>query len=141
MLKRIVPLLLCTAALAAVVGCGSSGEKDSANRPPVTAYVGVLLDGKATHLSPQLIGGGPVTLKITNQSKLQVQRVTLRPRYIGEGCVENEAIARQIPAGGTGTIKAILIEGGCEVVADGYPATSLTVGPERPIAENKLLLL
>ena len=59
---------------------------------------------------------------------------------IGEGCVENEAIARKIPAGGTGTIKAILIEGGCEVVADGYPATSLTVGPERPSAENKLLL-
>jgi hypothetical protein len=137
---RTLTTTACLVIAATGVGCGSSGPSNTGNRPPVTDYIGVLLDGKTTTISRNEIGGGPVTFKITNQSRLPISSVIVRSRYGAQGCVDTEARAKDIPAGGTGTLKATLIEGSCEVVADRSTAATLLVGPERPSAQNKLLL-
>lgn len=136
--------LSCVATASALAltaaGCGSDSGSNSGDRPPVTDYVGVMLDGKAARISPASIGGGPITLKITNQGRSSVSSVRLRPRYGLQGCVANEAAARDIPAGGTGSLNAILIEGSCELVSSDGATATLEVTAKRRSAQNVLLL-
>lgn len=140
MSRRTLTIITCLAVGVGAGGCGSDGPSNTGNRPPVTDYIGVMLDGKTTTISRSEIGGGPVTFKITNQSRQPISSVRVRSSYGAQGCVDAEARAKDIPAGGTGTLQATLIEGSCEVVADGSTAATLLVGAERPSAQNKLLL-
>lgn len=123
---------------AGLTGCGGDRNYNKGFRPPVTKVAGLLLDGKATRLSPTEIGAGPITIKITNRSGEKVRRVSLRS--IDGGCVSDQVDAGPIPDAGTGTISATLTEGNCEIVADSMSASTLRVGPERESAQNKLLL-
>jgi len=122
----------------AATGCGDSRNANTGFRPPVTKIAGLLLDGKATHISPTEIGAGPITIKIANKTGAPVLKVSVRS--VDGGCVADQADAGPIPAGGTGTISATLVQGTCEIVADSMKASRLLVGPERESAQNKLLL-
>jgi hypothetical protein len=126
------------AAGAVAVGCGGSANKNNGFRPPVTKIAGLVLDGKATHISPTAIGAGPITIKIANKTGAAVTQVSVRS--FDGGCVTDQADSGRIPAGGTGTISATLVPGTCEVVADSMATSKLIVGPERESAQNKLLL-
>lgn len=124
--------------VALTTGCGGSKNDDKGFRPPVTRIAGIVLDGRATHISPSEIGAGPITIKIANKTGAPVTQVSLRS--FDGGCVSDQADSGRIPAGGTGTISATLVPGTCEVVADSMAASKLLVGPERESAQNKLLL-
>lgn len=135
--------LLATVGSVAIVaavsaGCGEDKNNNKGFRPPVTKIAGIVLDGKATHISPTEIGAGPITIKIANKTGAPVTQVSLRS--FDGGCVSDQADSGRIPAGGTGTISATLVPGTCEVVADSMAASTLLVGPERESAQNKLLL-
>lgn len=123
---------------AATVGCGTSNNTNTGFRPPVTKIAGLVLDGKATHISPTEIGAGPITIKIANKTGAPVLQVSLRS--FDGGCVTDQADSGRIPAGGTGTISATLVPGTCEIVADSMATSKLLVGAERESAQNKLLL-
>ncbi len=136
--RLVFGLALVTAASAVSAGCGDSRDSNKGFRPPVTKIAGIVLDGKATHISPTEIGAGPITIKIANKTGAPVEQVSLRS--FDGGCVSDQADSGRIPAGGTGTISATLVPGTCEVVADAMTTSKLLVGPERESAQNKLLL-
>jgi len=119
-------------------GCGGKNNTNTGFRPPVTKVAGVVLDGKATHVSPSEIGAGPITIKLANKTGGPVAQVSLRS--VDGGCVTDQADSGPIPSGGSGTISATLVEGTCEIVTDGMTSSRLLVGPERESAQNKLLL-
>jgi hypothetical protein len=138
--SRSLAAIAITAASLVAVGCGEARDTDKGFRPPVNRVIGVLLDGKATQLSPSSIGGGPVTLKIANKSLLPVRIVRLRSAFGSEGCVSAQAAAGPIPPGGTGTLQATLVQGTCEVSADGLKTATITVTGDRRSSQNNLLL-
>lgn len=133
--------LTCIGAVAATTtGCGDARNTDQGFRPPITHIVALLLDGKTARISPASVGGGPITLKITNHGNFVVRKVSLRSRDGLPGCVTSEAVAGPILVGGTGTLTATLAEGTCEVLADKLASEQLTVTAERASAQNDLLL-
>ena len=136
--KRLSSALVVATVAAFSVGCGDSRDSNKGFRPPVTRIAGLVLDGKATHISPSEIGAGPITIKIANKTGQPVEQVSLRS--FDGGCVSDQADSGRIPAGGSGTITATLVPGTCEIVADSMATSKLLVGPERESAQNKLLL-
>ncbi len=136
--RLVASLGLASAITVVSVGCGDDRNSNKGFRPPVTKVAGIVLDGKATHISPAEIGAGPITIKIANKTGAPVEQVSLRS--FDGGCVADQADSGRIPAGGSGTISATLVPGTCEVVADSMATTTLLVGPERESAQNKLLL-
>ncbi len=135
---RITSAFALATVAAISVGCGDSRDSNKGFRPPVTKIAGLVLDGKATHISPSEIGAGPITIKIANKTGAPVAQVSLRS--FDGGCVADQADSGRIPAGGSGTISATLVPGTCEIVADSMATSKLLVGPERESAQNKLLL-
>lgn len=140
MTRRTISLTAMLALAAVLAGCGSDGPVDKGKRPPMLDYIGVMLDGKTTTISRREIGGGPVLFQITNQSKQPIRSVAVKSRYDMPGCIEGGTKAKDIPPGGTGGLQVTLVEGSCEIVADGIASAPLLVGPERPSAQNTLLL-
>ena len=123
-----------------VLGCGGPRNDDKGFRPPNTAVIGVILHGPKSAASPAELGGGPVTLKITNQSGRDVANVSLHTAPGATGCVDAEAVSGHIPKGGTGTVTATLVDGTCELVAEGVGVKHIIVTGERPSGQNTLLL-
>lgn len=124
----------------AAYGCGDSDRGyNKGFRPAVTDNVSVVIEKSRTEIAPREIGGGPATIKITNQSGGPLGNVSLRSLG-GVGCLTDEAESGPIPDRGTGTVSATLVEGVCELVADGIGRGRLIVIGERPSAQNKLLL-
>ena len=131
---------LVTVLAAAGAGCGDSDRGyNKGFRPPVTRNISVVIEKDQTKIAPREIGGGPATIKITNQSGQPVANVRLRSLG-GSGCLSDEAASGPIPASGTGTVTATLVEGVCELVVNGAGQAKLAVIGERPSAQNKLLL-
>ncbi|MEI7559176.1 MAG: hypothetical protein WCJ63_01160 [Actinomycetes bacterium] len=141
---RSAPALLAMASLGlasfVAAGCGGATDSNNGFRPPVTRVIGLSVDPKTAVMSPTTIGAGPAELKIANKTRVPLIRVSLHSYAGAGGCVSAEAVAGPIPAGGTGTLKATLVEGTCEIIADGRTTSHLEVTAERPSAQNDLLL-
>lgn len=120
--------------------CGEKRNTDKGFRPADTKVIGVVISGSYTSSTPFEIGGGPVTLKITNQTDKEIANVRLRPADKMPGCVDEESQSGRIPVNGTGTVTATLVDGTCELATDGLGTTTITVTGERPSGQNTLLL-
>jgi hypothetical protein len=132
--------LLVLAAVAA--GCGS-GKADYANtdRPPAPISISIALTGERVAVAPDHVGAGPVLLLVANESG-RSRDVTLEGlRSGGRPCVVDDASTGPIAPQGAARISLAVVEGTCAVgVADGTLAPArLTVGPERPSAQQDLL--
>ena len=77
MATRKATLLLAISASAVVAaGCGDGdGQRTSELRPPAPALISAAVTEDGILLSPSRIGGGPVTLAVTNESESR-RRVT-----------------------------------------------------------------
>lgn len=129
------------AASLALTACGDGDRNyNKGFRPPLTLNLGLTLEPGKAYISPTEIGGGPAQIKISNQTDTEVVDVRLRPLYGDGGCVSAEAGSGPIPPRGSGTVDADLIEGTCEVVADGIGTVRFVVSGERPSSQNRLLL-
>ena len=124
----------------AATACGVQRNTDSGFRPPDTRVIGVIISGKYSASTPFEIGGGPVTLKITNQTDNEIANVKLHPAKDMPGCVDGESQSGRIPANGTGTVTATLVDGTCELEADALGTTQIVVSGERRSGQNTLLL-
>ena len=126
-----------TAALLVVVagGCGSDDEARSDERPPVPINISINLDEERITASPDKFGAGPVTMLVANQSgasqTLTIDGPRLR-RSVGPINPQDTATVRLRVQPGEHTLSA----GG----SSGLREATLTVGPERPSAQNDLLL-
>ncbi len=115
-----------------VAGCGSE-EFANDERPPVPAQLSGKVDNRKVVVVPGDIGAGLATVTISNQSADAVQVAFDGP---------NSAETDEIPAGGVGAVQFEL-ETGVYAVEASVPtinSTTMSVGPERPSAQNDLLL-
>jgi hypothetical protein len=128
--------MLATFALAAVaIGCGGDDEARSEARPPVPINISVSLNEDGVTASPDSFGAGPITLLIANQSgasqTLTIDGPRLR-RSVGPINPQDTATVRLLVEPGEFTVSA--------AESAGLREAQLRVGPERPSAQNQLLL-
>jgi hypothetical protein len=116
-------------------GCGGDDEARSDERPPVPINISVNLDEKRITASPDKFGAGPITMLVSNQSgasqTLTIDGPQLR-RSVGPINPQDTATLRLRVQPGEHTISA--------GESTGLREATLTVGPERPSAQNDLLL-
>jgi hypothetical protein len=128
-----VPLAALLSALAAA-GCGGSEERNSEPRPPATIEVSVTIEEDEVSVDPGRFGAGPITLVASNQSRASHRLSIDGPRI-------RQSVGPINPQD-TATLKVTVRPGEYTVAADGTAAVQpakLTIGPERPSAQNELL--
>jgi hypothetical protein len=127
-------MLAGSALLAALLatGCGRD-DFENEPRPPVPAEVAVKIADSGVGISPREFGAGLVNFTIAN--------LTERPGTLAiSGPVD--ADSNEIPPGAAETLKVQMRTGTYEASVNGISVRpfSFTVGPERPSAQNDLLL-
>ena len=138
MRRRTAQVVPCIAlATAFVAGCGSDTSYRNEPRPASPIVVTASINKDAVAVSPRRFGAGPITLIVTNQTGAS-QQLTLE---INNGEAGFKGRTGPINPRDTGQLKADLGSGTYSVHVDGggiRPAR-LTVGRERPSAQNDLL--
>jgi hypothetical protein len=132
---QVVPCIALTSAL--IVGCGSDTSYKNEPRPPSPIVVTASINQNKVAVSPRRFGAGPITLIVTNQTGAS-QQVTVE---INNGQAGFKGRTGPINPRDTGQLKGNLGRGTYSVHVDGggiRPAR-LTVGRERPSAQNDLL--
>lgn len=122
--------LLAASVLAA--GCGAE-EFPNDPRPPAPVELSAKVDDRKVTVVPDEVGAGLATFTISNQSDDAVTLAFDGPTDVGTD---------EIPAGGVGAVQFMLETGTYEIEAN-VPTISdgaMVVGPERPSAQNDLLL-
>ena len=126
--------MAATLALAALVvaGCGRD-DHENEPRPPVPAEISVKLEQGQVVVSPSEFGAGPTNFTIANLGDRDVVLAIDGPTV---------AQSDEVPPGGTGTLKTELVSGDYRASAEGADAVpfNFQVGPERPSAQDELLL-
>jgi hypothetical protein len=123
---------LALVATLVATGCGRDDFKNDP-RPPVPAEVAVKIANSGVGVSPREFGAGLVNFTIAN--------LTERPGTLAiSGPVD--ADSNEIPPGAAETLKVQMKTGTYEASVSGIAVRpfSFTVGPERPSAQNDLLL-
>jgi hypothetical protein len=118
-----------------LAGCGEEDHRNEL-RPPYPINVTAYVSRERVSVSPSSFGAGPIVVIVTNQSPSS-QDVTLQAQGVGRTGQSTGPIS----PGDTGQIKVNAVEGDY-VLRTGdqeiRPA-SVSVGPERPSAQNDLL--
>ena len=144
MLKTTRKTSLALLALTALVfvGCGTKERTANELRPPVPIQLNASLMPKKISLSPNRIGGGPVTLIVSNLTASE-QRVTFGANSpSGTSDLRIDSQSATIAPNNTASMKADLTDGtySLSVEGDAIPASILRVSGERPSAQNDLML-
>ena len=144
MLKATRKPILAVLALAALalVGCGTKERTANELRPPLPIQLDASLMPKKISLSPNQIGGGPITLIVSNLTGSD-QRVTFGTNSpSGSSDLRIDSQSATIAPNNTATMKADLTDGtySLSVEDDAIPASLLSVSGERPSAQNDLML-
>jgi hypothetical protein len=128
------PAFAAVVAAVAVAGCGSKDSYKNNPRPPAPINVTAAISPTRVSVSPAKFGAGPIVVIVANQSDTS-QEVTIQD---ASGKVHQSAL---VNPGGPGTLKIDVTEGSWVLKTgnqDIKPAT-VTVGPQRPSAQNELL--
>jgi hypothetical protein len=131
MRRRSAAALLAIAA-ATIAGCGSEDFPNDP-RPASGVELSARVDARRIVIAPNETGAGLATITISNQSDDDVKLDIDGP---------TKAATNPISAGGVGTVQLNLEQGNYSIrsdvdsIADG----TLTVGADRPSAQNDLLL-
>ncbi|HEY8466118.1 MAG TPA: hypothetical protein VIL04_04880 [Solirubrobacterales bacterium] len=124
---------VATLACLTLAACGGDDDFENEPRPAAPVNLSAAITKRGLLVSPSRVGAGVVEITITNQTG-EDARVQL------EG--PSSAPPADVPAGGTGSLKANLERGSYTVSAE--PATQRTarlrVGPPRPSSSSELLL-
>ncbi len=144
MLKATRKPILAVLALAALalVGCGTKERTANELRPPLPIQLDASLMPKKISLSPNQIGGGPITLIVSNLTGSD-QRVTFGANSpSGSSDLRIDSQSATIAPNNTATMKADLTDGtySLSVEDDAIPASLLSVSGQRPSAQNDLML-
>ena len=137
--RRTRTLVVAAGCIVGVAGCGSD-TTDYANdpRPATPIIVTAAINSDQVSLSPQVIGAGPISLIIANETSAS-QQVTLESEGLDKKGLKQET--GPISPAETATLKADIEKGTYSVHVDGdaIKAATLRVGKERESAQNELL--
>ncbi len=120
---------------AGVIGCGAEDHPNDP-RPPAGVELSGRIDDRGVEMAPAEIGAGLAQITFSNQSDENVGLDFL------DGTGKRAGSIDEIAAGGVGSIQIELVEGEYEIAPTVSTISSgtLAVGPERPSAQNDLLL-
>jgi hypothetical protein len=138
--KTSLALLAITALV--LVGCGTKERTANELRPPVPIQLNASLMPKKISISPDRIGGGPITLIVSNLTASD-QRVTFGANSpSGTSDLRIDSQSATIAPNNTASMKANLTDGtySLSVEDDAIPASIISVAGERPSAQNDLML-
>lgn len=139
---RITSFALLPLAALVAAGCGSNARTANELRPPLPIQIDASLMPKKISISPNQIGGGPVTLIVSNLTGSD-QRITFGANSpSGASDLRIDSQSATIAPTNTALMKADLTDGtySLSVEDDAIPAALLTVSGERPSAQNDLML-
>lgn len=125
--------VLFVLAIAGLSACGGSGRGDE-DRPPVPITIAVQIGEDEVTASPSKFGAGPVTLLVSNQTKV-AQKLE----------IDGPKLNRMLPVDPTDTasMKATLQPGDYTLTtatSQQTPPFTLEIGSERGTAQDRLLL-
>ena len=120
---------------AGVIGCGAEDHPNDP-RPPASVELSGKVDDHRVVMAPESVGAGLARITISNQSDEDVSL-----RFL-DGTGNKAATTNVIDAGGVTALQVNLEQGDYEIEPDVSTIESgtLAVGPERPSAQNDLLL-
>ena len=135
--RVVVPATLGVLALA-VVGCGNTSSYKNQPRPPAPIVITAAITPGQVSVSPAHFGAGPISLVVTNQTQ-KSQRLTLAQQVNGQPQQTGET--GPINPQDTASLKADVDPGDytVSVDGDGIKPAKITVGKQRPSAQNDLL--
>lgn len=139
--RKTIFVLLPLAAMI-LAGCGSKERTANELRPPAPIQLNASLMPKKISISPNQIGGGPITLIVSNLTGSD-QRVTFGSNSpSGTSDLRIDSQSADIAPNNTALMKANLTDGtySLSVEDDAIPASLLSVSGERPSAQNDLML-
>jgi len=139
---RKTPFLLILLAALLVAGCGTKERTANELRPPVPIQLNASLMPKKISISPKQIGGGPVTLIVSNLTGID-QRITFGSNSpSGTSDLRLDSQSATIAPNDTALMKADLTDGTytLSVQDDSIPASLLNVSGQRPSGQNDLML-
>jgi hypothetical protein len=121
-------------------GCGDDGDFGNVPRPPTEITVGATIAPKRVSVSPARLGGGPIELLVSNQTRTS-QRLTLASETLATGGHTLKQGTGPINPGDTASLKATLDPGTYTVSVedDGIAPARIVVGPRRPSGQDQLL--
>jgi hypothetical protein len=144
--RKATILLAIPVSAALLAGCGDGGgQRTSELRPPAPALISAAVTDDGIILSPSRIGGGPVTLAVTNESEIR-RRVTFASNSPAGTAGQEDAGAGQsasLAPGVNALLRANLEPGSSWSVTvddETIDPQVLYVGPERPSSQNDLML-
>lgn len=129
-----IPLVLAFSALVLVMaGCGGGSGRGKNNRPPIPIVVAVQIGENEVTASPQMFGAGPITLLVSNQTRVP-QKLT----------VDGPRLKRTLPvdSSDTASLKIVPQPGDYTLSLDETQQAkefTLHVGAKRGSAQNRLL--
>lgn len=132
--RRLGASIMVTSVL--VAGCGGDDDDYANNpRPPAPIVVTAAIGPEGVSVSPSRFGAGPIELKVANLTDVN-QRVRLSGSGGGDGRRTGQISPRE-----TASLKVDVQPGDLEVAVEvtGIKPAKVTVGPERPSAQNDLL--
>src|SRR5262249_35383409 len=127
------PAVLALTLIAIVVsGCGRNDFQNDP-RPPIPAEISAKIATDGIVVSPRSFGAGLAVFTVANLTNQAGSLAIHGPVAAATG---------EIPPSGTGSVKVQLKTGNYEASADGVAVRpfQFKVGPERPSAQNQLLL-
>ena len=134
-MRRSFPAGLALLACVGVAGCGAEYHPNDL-RPPAGVQLSGKVDDHRVVIAPSRVGGGLAQITFSNQSDDDVALEFFDPTGRPAGSVD------EIAAGGVGSIQITLERGDYEIEpsVSTIDSGTLAVGPERPSAQNDLLL-
>lgn len=136
---RVAPM--AAALLVGGVLLGACGEDDFENkpRPPVTVQLNGVVTAEKVTVAPAKVGAGPVQIVVSNQSgarhTITLEGESMRTQVGPIGNMDTATISRTLQPG-TYEVRA----GGSKAVTREIAPARLTIGPERPNSNDRLLL-
>lgn len=134
-MRRSFPAGLAVLASVGLAACGAEYHPNDL-RPPAGIQLSGKIDNHRVVIAPTRVGGGLAQITFSNQSADGVALEFLDPIGKPAGSID------EIAAGGVGSIQIDLRRGDYEIEpsVSTIDSGTLAVGPERPSAQNDLLL-
>lgn len=134
-MRRSFPAGIAVLACAGAIGCGAEYHPNNL-RPPAGIELSGKIDNHRIEIAPTRVGGGLAQITVSNQSDDGVALEFIDPTGRPAGSMS------EIAAGGVDSIQINLKRGDYEIEpsVSTIDSGTLAVGPERPSAQNDLLL-
>ncbi len=145
--RLFAPLLVATASVVMLVGCGSDSSHKNEPRPPRAVVIAAAITAQGVEVSPTTIGAGPINVIVTNRSAAS-QVATIEVNDVASSAARPQTAGLRQSTGpinpqDTAQLSVVVQKDTTYTLKtddDKIAPGRLNVGAERPSAQNDLPL-